>query len=388
MILLLLKVTLLLAGTLAVTASMRRASAALRHLICVCGLSGALLLALTLLTPAAGPALFRITAFTMPGAVRVKQASVGFPLGVLPWLWLAGTVVVLLRLAVGFARVARLRRSALPSAEPGIMFADVEVPVATGLLSPRILLPHEAAAWPAERLDAVLRHERAHLRRADLWTLLLSQLTSAVYWFHPLIWLVAAQLRVEQEQACDDAVLLSGFEPASYAEALLAAAQNLTSTEPMGCPMVTHKALTTKTFRSRIARLLSDGMPRVSSSATLRFAAIAFAGAVLTIGLVSAQDQDGAYKVGNGVSQPHVTFHADPVYTTEARDAHIEGSVLLSVIIGTDGEAHSINVTKKLGGGLDEKAVEAVQKWRFQPGTKDGQPVNVRATIEVNFKLQ
>jgi TonB family protein len=123
----------------------------------------------------------------------------------------------------------------------------------------------------------------------------------------------------------------------------------------------------------------------------MRGAAIVFAGAVIAIGLVSGkpqqQDQAEVQKVGNGVSQPSVISKVDPEYTPEAHDAKVEGPVLLSIVIGTDGKAHDINVVRKLGSGLDEKAVEAVQKWVFKPGYKDGEPVRVRAQIEVNFKL-
>ena len=61
--------------------------------------------------------------------------------------------------------------------------------------------------------------------------------------------------------------------------------------------------------------------------------------------------------------------------------------MLLSVVIGTDGLAHDINVVSGIDSGLDLNAVAAVQKWQFQPGTKDGEPVAVRAQIEVNFRL-
>jgi TonB family protein len=61
--------------------------------------------------------------------------------------------------------------------------------------------------------------------------------------------------------------------------------------------------------------------------------------------------------------------------------------VVLSVEVGPDGLAHNIQVLRSIGMGLDEKAVEAVQKWTFLPGKKDGVPVTVQATIEVNFRL-
>jgi TonB family protein len=94
-----------------------------------------------------------------------------------------------------------------------------------------------------------------------------------------------------------------------------------------------------------------------------------------------------AYKVGGGVTSPIVLSKKDPEYTEVARAAKYQGTVLLGVEIGPDGMAHNIQVVRSLGLGLDEKAVEAVSQWHFKPATKDGQPVTVAATIEVNFRL-
>jgi TonB family protein len=95
----------------------------------------------------------------------------------------------------------------------------------------------------------------------------------------------------------------------------------------------------------------------------------------------------GVFKVGGGVSAPAVLFKVDPEYSEEARKAKYSGTVLLSVIVDTEGHAKDVHVLKSLGMGLDEKAVEAVLKWKFKPGMKGGQAVNVRAQIEVNFRL-
>ena len=95
----------------------------------------------------------------------------------------------------------------------------------------------------------------------------------------------------------------------------------------------------------------------------------------------------GVFKVGGGVSSPSVLFKVDPEYSEEARKAKYSGTVLLSVIVDAEGHARDIHVVKSLGMGLDEKAVEAVQKWKFKPGMKGGIAVNVRAQIEVNFRL-
>ncbi len=96
---------------------------------------------------------------------------------------------------------------------------------------------------------------------------------------------------------------------------------------------------------------------------------------------------NGIYSVGNGTTPPSVLSKVDPEYSEEARKAKYSGSVMLSIVVNTDGKAEDIKVVKSLGMGLDEKAIEAVQKWRFTPGKNKGQPVKVRAQIEVNFRL-
>ena len=91
--------------------------------------------------------------------------------------------------------------------------------------------------------------------------------------------------------------------------------------------------------------------------------------------------------MGPGIISPSVLSKIDPAYTEEAKAAKIDGSVLLSIVVGTDGLAHDINVVRGIDSGLDLNAVSAVQQWHFQPATKDGQPVAVQAQIEVNFRL-
>ncbi|MEO5922611.1 MAG: energy transducer TonB [Bryobacteraceae bacterium] len=95
----------------------------------------------------------------------------------------------------------------------------------------------------------------------------------------------------------------------------------------------------------------------------------------------------GVFKIGGGVSAPQAIVKPEPEYSEEARKAKYQGEVWLSVIVDEKGVPQDIKVTRKLGLGLDEKAIEAVKKWRFKPGMKDGKPVAVQATIAVSFHL-
>jgi periplasmic protein TonB len=95
----------------------------------------------------------------------------------------------------------------------------------------------------------------------------------------------------------------------------------------------------------------------------------------------------GAFRVGGGVSAPRAIYDPEPEYSEEARKAKYQGRVLLWVIVGQDGRPRDIHVQRSLGMGLDEKAIEAVRQWRFEPSTKDGKPVPVQVNIEVSFRL-
>jgi periplasmic protein TonB len=95
----------------------------------------------------------------------------------------------------------------------------------------------------------------------------------------------------------------------------------------------------------------------------------------------------GVYRVGGGVSAPRPVYDPDPEYSEQARKAKYQGSVMLWAVIGPDGRPRELRVMRSLGMGLDEKALEAVRKWRFAPAMKDGQAVAVQIHIEVAFRL-
>jgi len=95
----------------------------------------------------------------------------------------------------------------------------------------------------------------------------------------------------------------------------------------------------------------------------------------------------GVYKVGGGISAPQAVSTPDPEYTEEARLAKTQGKCILWLIVDENGKPRNIRVVRGLGFGLDAKAIEAVQQWRFQPAMKDGKPVNVQISVEVGFHL-
>ena len=233
-----LKGTFILIAACLLSAVLRRASAAARHLVWVVAFAALLLL------PALSAVVPRWTV-TVPQSqirpalsskVHASATAASTPVRAeIDWLvmvWLAGATLVLARFGVGTARVWLLTRRARPMSVDGVS-AHIRVlaaeqgsmPLAWRVARPVILLPAEAGQWPPECLRAVLLHELAHIDRHDCWTLAMAELAVALYWFHPLAWWAAACARRERERACDDRVLAAGVDAPGYASDLLEVAR-------------------------------------------------------------------------------------------------------------------------------------------------------------------
>jgi protein TonB len=100
--------------------------------------------------------------------------------------------------------------------------------------------------------------------------------------------------------------------------------------------------------------------------------------------------QDTVHTPGNGVSLPKLVKKVEAVYTQEAKDAHIEGTVILSTVVRPDGSTSDVAVSRSLDTtyGLDGQAVNALRQWKFDPGMKDGKAVAVRVSVEITFTLK
>lgn len=293
------RATLLLALVWCVTAGMRRASAAARHLVWAGGVLGVLALPFMVALPgievpgvgkiasawshsaeperdpvaaadgAVGPVgggaaesevaplgmpLPKSTARSAPASdapskadslsTTAVAASWGWREGAVA-LWLLGCALLGLRLLRSVTAARRLVARSTPVEHAAVSAAAARVglrravalrvsetpvgPMSWGLLRPSIVLPGEYATWSDARLDAVLTHELAHVRRWDCLVQLAVLGVRALLWFHPLVWMAARQVHAEQEQACDDAVVRSGGVASDYAEDLVKLAASLQS---------------------------------------------------------------------------------------------------------------------------------------------------------------
>jgi TonB family protein len=372
----------LIAGCLLAFLLRRYISAATRHSIwatalAMAGLAPVLLLVLPRWQVPLGSARFLAGSAALGGS----RQSDGFSwMAVLGVVWAAGAAVFLIRILASEWRLARLVRTAEPdepAAGVAVLIIGAELsPMAVSFPRRAIVLPESSSAWPAEMRASVLAHEQAHLERNDgLWSIV-GRLVCSALWFHPLAWLALREMNREAERACDNEVLSAGSKAADYADALIAIARSTMPAPAAALPMTGRHPL-----EARVEAILNlrENRRRASRSIAM-LAAAAFL-------IPLAAQQQPVYNVGAGVTAPTVLQRITPTYTQEAKDAKIQGKVILSVVIGTDGRAQDILVVQPLGSGLDVAAITAVQQWSFAPGTKDGETVAVRATIEINFSL-
>jgi TonB family protein len=260
------KTTVLLTVAWIVTMALRNQSAAMRHRVWAVGILSSLALpVLTMVLPAwpsaalggASGARSTHTAGTMASfenlPAMIVNASAASPLssrwaGIVLAIWMLGLFVVVLRLIAGLARLAWMSRQATAQLHESWLRCvkelcdsyeisrevrmlqccnPVAMPLTWGFLRPVVLLPESARAWPASRVRMVLSHELSHVARHDWMLQIAAELARGFYWFHPLSWMAARNLRQESERACDDSVLNGGIEASEYAGQLLDLARTL-----------------------------------------------------------------------------------------------------------------------------------------------------------------
>jgi len=294
----LVRVSAVLAMTLALLPLVRRRSAALRAWMLAAGLGAAALVPLLQgIAPAWG----------QPLAGSAALAEHDNLARLLLLAWAVGTVAHLLVLLVGMVRLTGIAAAADPirdgsavdlaldlSAEyhvhaPVLLLeADRPIlPVTWGHWQPKVLLPPTARQWSRDRMLIVLRHELAHVRRRDWLVQVGAMIVRSVYWFHPLVWLACARLRLESERACDDAVLAGGISGPHYASQLLELARAFVEgRQPAPVAALAGRS----TLERRVRAMLAARVDRSPVPAALGGAIVILmlAGAVTTAGFGAA----------------------------------------------------------------------------------------------------
>ncbi len=238
---------------------------------------------------------------TPPPTMSSSKNSTPFP-RYLSWqsvaavLWLGGSSLLLLRLLVGWSiskiEVARAKPVTDPSwirllgevvcmlrvgGKVRLLHTNrTMVPITSGIWRPKVLLPKGTDRWPHERRRSVLIHELGHIKRRDCFTQWMIQVACATYWWNPLVWLGARQIRQESERACDDFVVNAGTRASDYAHDLLemARALNTTRRSPLASVALAHRSR----FEERLLAVLD---PKASRHALSRVSVLAAMGAAV-----------------------------------------------------------------------------------------------------------
>ncbi len=326
------KATIAMALGLTVTWMAYRSRAAVRHTL-LAAIFGALLV-LPIASLLAPPVLIAVRAAVQQRVVPARAAVTETQSSIAPRLpetsaprparvsastlllaaWLAGRCLCLLPAGMGLWQVRRLRRSALPwgrgqsimaslAFEAGIrrrvdllLNAAVPGPMTCGVLHPAIVLPQDAERWDDEELIRALVHELEHVRRVDWVSLCLARAVCAVYWFHPLVWIVWRKLALEAERSCDDAVL-GRSEATAYADQLVGLARQLSATSKSPILAMANRADLAK----RVGAVL-DGRQQRGRAGRRSVALACVVAALLVLGLsplkVVAAPQDAAPGAG------------------------------------------------------------------------------------------
>ncbi|MGI8988678.1 MAG: TonB family protein [Bryobacteraceae bacterium] len=331
-------------------------------------------------------------------AAAVVSPHSGFVQHILPFLIFAGAALRFAWLGAGLWKLNRIRKHArrldpAPSCIVEIerrLHIHPEVYVTDQIAGPAsfgntVVFPNSWLRLDPAGQRAVACHELLHVGRRDWPFHLVEEITRALFWFHPAVWWLVSHIRLTREQVIDREVLRLEVPRDTYIQALLTSVNSNWSPAP--CFSSKHQ----------VVRRLENIVHEMEITMSKR--RIVFATFGIAIGLAAAghfavwsfplQSSSGkVYKMADGITPPKVLHKVDPDYTEDARDAKIQGTVLLSVEITPDGTAQNVQVQRGIDAGLDNNAVSAVRQWRFQPGMKDGQAVTVAAAIEVNFRLK
>jgi TonB family protein len=274
-------------------------------------------------------------------------------------------------------------------------------PVTMGLRRKLLLLPVTMVdVLPNGDLQTVIAHEFAHMQRNDFMKNLFYELLSLPVTYHPLLWVTRARVMESREMICDQmAAAMSGRN--EYARSLLRMASLLVQGKPDRTPH-TIGIFDTNVFERRLMSLAEkqkkiQGVCRIAIVAACAALGLATCGTALALGMhanaVSADHNSNPSKapkqitVSSAVMSRNLLTKAVPQYPPAAKKAKIQGTVVLSVVIGQDGNVRNIQV---LSGPneLQQSSIDAVRQWTYKPYLLNGNPVEVNTTIHVIYSLE
>jgi TonB family protein len=277
--------------------------------------------------------------------------------------------------------------------------SQVNGPVTMGVRRKLVLFPVTMVnALPETEFRTVIAHEFAHMHRKDFMKNLLYELLSLPVAYHPLLWLTRARIMESREMVCDQ-IAAAMTERNEYARSLLRLASLLVQGMPVRTPH-TIGIFDASTFERRIMKLTEKhkdirGMRRVAIVAAC--AALGLATCASTLALAMHVDAAPAGDSNPSKAPSQLTVPAEvmagnlltkavPIYPPAAKKAKIQGAVVLSVVIGKDGNIKNLQV---ISGPqeLQQSSLDAVRQWTYKPYLLNGDPVEVKTTVNIIYSL-
>ncbi len=340
------------------------------------------------------PAPAHPTAISMLAVVRatalpaLTDAPASWPAST-AWLaiWMLGAAAMAVGIGWQHWRFVRAL-GPLSVANDGYFHAAVSggLPALVGVVRPRIVLPADfAARFDAVQQRLVIAHEREHLRRGDHIANLLAAMWRCLYWFNPLlVWALPIFLH-DQELACDAGVIAAyPRERRRYGEALLNSGCQRTHL-PLGC-----RAFGSHPLKERIVMIKQHTL----SKSRVRIGWIAVALLAATVAAAAWAAQPPVASTTNPAKDSDasevVSFrtHVPPHYPTQSLQAKEEGLVVLKVRVLADGTPGEVDIEKSTATpALDQAAVDAVKRWRFNPAVRDGKATGGWVLVPIKFSM-
>jgi TonB family protein len=273
-------------------------------------------------------------------------------------------------------------------------------PVTLGIHRKLLLLPvNVIEELPEADLHTVIAHEFAHMRRKDFMKNLVYELLSVPVSYHPLFWLTRARIMESREMVCDQmAAAVTGTN--EYAQSLLRLA-SLLITGTLGRTPHTIGIFDANVFERRLMNVTEKqleirGVRRMVVLAACAALALVTCGSALALGMhanaASGGSDSNATKapkqltVSSEEMSHNLLNKVMPVYPPEAKKAKIQGTVVLDAVIGKDGNIENLRV---LSGPpeLQQSALDAVRQWIYKPYLLNGDPVEVKTTVNIIYNL-
>ncbi len=293
-------------------------------------------------------------------------------------------------------------------------------PLSLGLFKSQIFMPTTYQSWPSECQTLIIHHELAHIRRRDAWIQGLQVLVRALYFFHPLVWLLNNRMEEYREMICDEtAIAHAHVSPVEYSRYLVYIAEQITRENP-GCAVTPALIRQKNQLLKRVAYHIKEENMRPIKKTTVVLIFGLLLALILPLSWFCGKEKPPEAKSSLAEKlegqqnetpalidfdkEPVIVSRVEPKYPEKALASQMEAKVIGYVFINKQGDVEQAKTIKSefyriTGGqkinqpgpdkyGFEAAVIEAVKGWKFQPALLNGEPVEVWISIPFNFTLR